>query len=1093
MSNPAPPRRSGAMKIRLTILCAKNLSKKDFFSLPDPFAKISVEGSGQCHSTDTCRNTLDPKWNQYYDLYVGKGDGITISVWNRRKIHKKAGSGFLGCVRIVSSAIHRLKDTGYQRLDLTRIGHDDCEPVRGQIVVSLMSRDGRGTGSHNAVVDTLGNLSSPDDLPEGWEERRTANGRIYYVNHHDRTTTWERPTLPAHMTVERRRRDKTFVCPCAIYVFLSSVFSCVAPMASNSPSCSCDCPSSSCTSPSCVRGSSQACSSTSASPSCTRGSSQSQPCTSTSSAPSCSVGCHKSCPSHFSNPHTLFSAPVPCIVGYNEACPPYTASGSPCIGPSPSSWCDPATTSRHGATCYRPGDTSVLGSPSRHSTSSNTVSATTVSSISPAGGNMGNIVLSNPNTSSDVPQEGTPVRRDPRDREHRRSRAESVERVSQRDAGESRRNPESVRRRSARHRHYLSRNQLHQPPDLPDGFEMRTTQQGQVYYYNIHTGTSTWHDPRVPRDLGQINIDDLGPLPGGWELRHTPSGRPYFLDHINRTTQFTDPRLSNSHILSNILRTRSEGSNRTSIIETGSNSDPRISVNSESSVSASSVPNNRSNRSSSSRRNSSSRSRGPSPEANTTGETISDSVPNSEEPNSSVVNGTPISPSVVPASVNNSNNMSSEGSGVTTTMNNSNPVVLQNNSTNLQISSNTNTSGPKDAVVIDMESDCLPKYKRDLVAKMKVLRAELQCLQPQSGHCRLDIPRGEVFEESYRQIMKMRPKDLRKRLMVKFKGEEGLDYGGVAREWLYLLSHEMLNPYYGLFQYSRDDIYTLQINPDSSVNPEHLSYFHFVGRVIGMAIFHGHYIDGGFSMPFYKMLLNKLIVLDDIEAVDPDLHRSLNWMLENDITDIIDNTFTVEHESFGVLQMRELKPDGSNIVVTEDNKKEYVKLYVNYRFMQGIEQQFAALQKGFTEVVPQHLLKPFDERELELIIGGLGKIDIDDWKANTRLKHCTPETPVVGWFWQIVDSYSEEMRARLLQFVTGSSRVPLQGFKALQGSTGAAGPRLFTIHQIDAPTENLPKAHTCFNRIDLPPYESYSKMLEKLTQAVEETCGFAVE
>lgn len=84
--------------------------------------------------------------------------------------------------------------------------------------------------------------------------------------------------------------------------------------------------------------------------------------------------------------------------------------------------------------------------------------------------------------------------------------------------------------------------------------EMRTTQQGQVYYYNIHTGTSTWHDPRVPRDLGNVNIDDLGPLPSGWELRHTPSGRPYYLDHINRTTQFTDPRLSDSLILSNILR-----------------------------------------------------------------------------------------------------------------------------------------------------------------------------------------------------------------------------------------------------------------------------------------------------------------------------------------------------------------------------------------------------------------------------------------------------------------------------------------------------------------------------------------------------------
>ncbi|XP_050718428.1 E3 ubiquitin-protein ligase SMURF2-like isoform X2 [Eriocheir sinensis] len=943
MANPAAPRRSGAMKIRLTILCAKNLSKKDFFSLPDPFAKISVEGSGQCHTTDICRNTLDPKWNQYFDLYVGKGDGITISVWNRRKIHKKSGSGFLGCVRLLASAIHRLKDTGYQRLDLTRVGHDDSEPVRGQIVVSLMSRDGRGTGSHNAVVDTLGNLSSPDDLPEGWEERRTTTGRLYYVNHHDRTTTWERPTLPAHIS---------------------------------------------------------------------------------------------------------------------------------------------------------PGDTSALGSPSRHSTCSNSVPASTTSNSSPVGGN---IVLSNPNTSSDVPPppEGTPVRRDTRDREHRRSRAESVERVSQRDGGnEARQNPSSVRRRSARHRHYLSRNQLHQPPDLPEGFEMRTTQQGQVYYYNIHTGTSTWHDPRVPRDLGNVNIDDLGPLPSGWELRHTPSGRPYYLDHINRTTQFTDPRLSDSLILSNILRSRNEG-NRTSVIETGGSSDPRSITSNESPVPTNSISNTtRSNRTSSnSRRSSTSRSRGPSPEANTSGVTISNNVPNNEDTNNSVVNSTPVSPTSVPtSSINNSVSMSSERSGVTTTsVSSSNTVVLQNNSTNLQISTSNNTPGPKEPAVIEMDSDCLPKYKRDLVAKMKVLRAELQCLQPQSGHCRLDIPRGEVFEESYRQIMKMRPKDLRKRLMVKFKGEEGLDYGGVAREWLYLLSHEMLNPYYGLFQYSRDDIYTLQINPDSSINPEHLSYFHFVGRVIGMAIFHGHYIDGGFSMPFYKMLLNKLIILDDIEAVDPHLHRSLNWMLENDITDIIDNAFTVEHESFGVLQMRELKPGGSNIMVTEENKKEYVKLYVNYRFMQGIEQQFAALQKGFTEVVPQHLLKPFDERELELIIGGLGKIDIDDWKANTRLKHCTPETPVVGWFWQIVDSYTEEMRARLLQFVTGSSRVPLQGFKALQGSTGAAGPRLFTIHQIDAPTENLPKAHTCFNRIDLPPYESYSKMLEKLTQAVEETCGFAVE
>lgn len=60
---------------------------------------------------------------------------------------------------------------------------------------------------------------------------------------------------------------------------------------------------------------------------------------------------------------------------------------------------------------------------------------------------------------------------------------------------------------------------------------------------------------------------------------------------------------------------------------------------------------------------------------------------------------------------------------------------------------------------------------------------------------------------------------------------------------------------------------------------EHLSYFHFVGRIIGIAIFHGHYLDGGFTLPFYKQLLGKAITLDDLESVDPELYNSLIWIL----------------------------------------------------------------------------------------------------------------------------------------------------------------------------------------------------------------------
>jgi E3 ubiquitin ligase SMURF1/2 len=114
--------------------------------------------------------------------------------------------------------------------------------------------------------------------------------------------------------------------------------------------------------------------------------------------------------------------------------------------------------------------------------------------------------------------------------------------------------------------------------------------------------------------------------------------------------------------------------------------------------------------------------------------------------------------------------------------------------------------------------------------------------------------------------------------------------------------------------------------------------------------------------------------------------RSLSWILENDIEGVIDHTFSVEHDAFGKMTVHELKPGGKDVVVTETNKREYVRLYVTFRFMQGIEQQFMSLQKGFAEVVPLQLLRRFDEKELELLICGIAHIDLADWKAHTRLK-----------------------------------------------------------------------------------------------------------
>jgi E3 ubiquitin-protein ligase NEDD4 len=147
----------------------------------------------------------------------------------------------------------------------------------------------------------------------------------------------------------------------------------------------------------------------------------------------------------------------------------------------------------------------------------------------------------------------------------------------------------------------------------------------------------------------------------------------------------------------------------------------------------------------------------------------------------------------------------------------------------------------------------------------------------------------------------------------------------IHSEFFFLLSHEMFNPFYCLFEYSAHDNYTLQINPNSGVNPEHLNYFKFIGRCVGLGIFHRRFLDAYFIVSFYKMILKKKITLTVLESVDAGLHRGLTWMLENDITDVIEDTFSISEEHFGELVTVDLKEGGRDEEVTEFNKKEYVE------------------------------------------------------------------------------------------------------------------------------------------------------------------------
>ena len=172
-----------------------------------------------------------------------------------------------------------------------------------------------------------------------------------------------------------------------------------------------------------------------------------------------------------------------------------------------------------------------------------------------------------------------------------------------------------------------------------------------------------------------------------------------------------------------------------------------------------------------------------------------------------------------------------------------------------------------------------PQYKRDYRRKVVYFRSQPSMRLIADAKCDVRVRRGWVFEDSFAAIMRLRREDLRKRLMVKFEGEDALDYGGVSREWFFLLSHEMFNPSYGLFEYSAHDNYTLQINYASGVNPEHLEYFKFIGRVLGLAVFHHRFLDAYFVPSFYKMVLGKKVNLKDLEAVDYDHYKGLTWML----------------------------------------------------------------------------------------------------------------------------------------------------------------------------------------------------------------------
>ncbi|KAF5864652.1 hypothetical protein ETB97_006929 [Aspergillus alliaceus] len=366
--------------------------------------------------------------------------------------------------------------------------------------------------------------------------------------------------------------------------------------------------------------------------------------------------------------------------------------------------------------------------------------------------------------------------------------------------------------------------------------------------------------------------------------------------------------------------------------------------------------------------------------------------------------------------------------------------------------------------------------------------------EPRHPHppLQLSVRRDQVFLDSFKSLYFKSADELKYgKLNVRFHGEEGVDAGGVTREWFQVLARGMFNPNYALFIPVAADRTTFHPNRLSGVNSEHLMFFKFIGRIIGKALYEGRVLDCHFSRAVYKCILGRSVSIKDMETLDLDYYKSLLWMFENDITDIITETFAVETDDFGEKQVIDLIENGRNIPVTQENKEEYIQRVVDYRLVRSVKEQLDNFLKGFHEIIPADLISIFNEQELELLISGLPEIEVDDWKANTEYHNYSASSPQIQWFWRAVRSFDKEERAKLLQFVTGTSKVPLNGFKELEGMNGISR---FNIHRDYGNKDRLPSSHTCFNQLDLPEYESYETLRQRLYTAMtagSEYFGFA--
>jgi len=371
--------------------------------------------------------------------------------------------------------------------------------------------------------------------------------------------------------------------------------------------------------------------------------------------------------------------------------------------------------------------------------------------------------------------------------------------------------------------------------------------------------------------------------------------------------------------------------------------------------------------------------------------------------------------------------------------------------------------------------------------RMNLFHSMMAGVQMPSPYLKLQVRRDHIVEDALVElevVVLENPQDLKKQLMVEFDAEQGIDEGGLSKEFFQLIVEEIFNPDYGMFVHC-PETHTYWFNPSSY---ESCAQFTLIGIVLGLAMYNSVILDLHLPSVIYRKLQGKRGVFEDLREFKGSVWKGLQELLAyegEDMEEVFMQPFQINYtDLFGSVITAELKEGGADIMVNQENKREYVTLYADFLLNTCVEKQFLAFQRGFdlvTSESPLHMM--FTPQELEMLICGEKEFDFNELESSTEYDGgFSRQTPCVGWFWEAVHSMALEDKRKLLQFTTGSDRIPVGGLAKLKLIIAKNGPD----------SDRLPSAHTCFNVLLLPEYSTKEKMNDLLMKAIKECKGFGM-